>query len=347
MLVFLGGFAAAPPSQMPATPSPDCCRTEEVRFRCGENDLAGVLILPETPGPYPAIAFVLGSGPSDRTYFGTAPHLWKHFARHGFACLSWDKPGVGQSKGDYNTQSFQDRAEEVLAAVNFLKGRDEISKNRVGLWGHSQGGTVAVLAASLSKDVAFLIQVGGSQVVAWQQDAFRVEAELRENGFSEQDVKDAVSFARMRMNLIRGKGKFEDLEKAHAGVENRPWFEHVGRCDRKLFYGARKMVEFDPGPAWENVPCPVLAIYGANDTSLPPEKSLPIIKRGLEKAHNLDVTLKVFPNADHGLKVSKKGGRNEEEKRRAARELDDGGKFVPGYLEFMSDWLVKRFAVEK
>jgi dipeptidyl aminopeptidase/acylaminoacyl peptidase len=110
-------------------------RTEEVRFRSGGNTLAGLLVLPQKPGPYPAIAFILGSGQADRTHYGVAPHLWRHFASHGFACLSWDKPGVGQSTGDYNAQSFRDRADEALAAVRFLRGRAEVSKDRVGLWG--------------------------------------------------------------------------------------------------------------------------------------------------------------------------------------------------------------------
>src|SRR5262245_13238257 len=70
-------------------------RTEEVRFRNGDDTLSGTLALPDTPGPHPAIAFVFGSGPADRTYNGMAPRLWRHFASHGFACLAWDKPGVG------------------------------------------------------------------------------------------------------------------------------------------------------------------------------------------------------------------------------------------------------------
>jgi pimeloyl-ACP methyl ester carboxylesterase len=84
----------------PAVPEVPVERTEEVHFRCGGNILAGVLVLPEAPGPFPAIGFVLGSGPADRTYYGMAPHLWRHFARRGFACLAWDKPGVGKSTGD-------------------------------------------------------------------------------------------------------------------------------------------------------------------------------------------------------------------------------------------------------
>src|SRR5262245_2447126 len=89
-----------PPSHDPAIPKAPGQRMEEVRFRSGGNMLAGVLVLPATPGPYPAVAFVLGSGPADRTYSGTAPHLWTHFANHGIACLAWDRPGVGKSTGD-------------------------------------------------------------------------------------------------------------------------------------------------------------------------------------------------------------------------------------------------------
>jgi pimeloyl-ACP methyl ester carboxylesterase len=318
-------------------------RTEEVRFRCGTNTLAGVLVLPETPGPYPAIAFVLGSGPADRSYYGMAPHLWGHFARHGFACLAWDKPGVGQSTGDCNAQTFRDRADEALAAVRFLGGRAEVSKDRVGLWGHSQGGAVAPLAASLSGEVAFLIEVGGSQVVAWQQDIYRIEAELRADGYPEEDIREAVAFARKRMGLIRGQGEFEDLEKAHAGVERRPWFKYAGRCDRALFYSARRMVEFDPGPVWEKVRCPVLAIYGEKDTSLPAEKSLPIIRRGLEVAGNRDATIRVFPGADHGLRNSVTGGPKEAREPPKATAPGAGRDFAPGYLDLMTDWLTERF----
>src|ERR1700730_10683967 len=54
-------------------------RVEEVFFRAGDNLLAGTLYLPQTPGPHPAIAMVLGSGPRDRNYGGASPALGRHF----------------------------------------------------------------------------------------------------------------------------------------------------------------------------------------------------------------------------------------------------------------------------
>src|SRR5260221_5754989 len=49
-------------AQAPRDPAP---REEHVRFEVDGNALQGVLVLPATPGPHPAIVFVNGSGNSD------------------------------------------------------------------------------------------------------------------------------------------------------------------------------------------------------------------------------------------------------------------------------------------
>jgi pimeloyl-ACP methyl ester carboxylesterase len=337
VVLWRGGASHPPPPGEKAVPF----RQQEVQFRCGDNLLAGVLILPAAPGPHPAVAFVYGSNPADRTYSGSGPLLWEHFARHGFACLAWDKPSVGRSTGDFYTHTFQDRADEALAAVRFLRGRSDIRSGQVGLWGHSQGGTVAPLAASQSTEVAFIIEVGGFQGPCWQQDLYRVEAELRADGFPAADIDKAVRFARKRMDLIRGKGPFEELDRAHAAVEKLPWFPYVGRCYRRLFYSARLLVQFDPGPAWEKVRCPVLAIYGDRDRSAPVAESIRIIRRGLAKGGNRDVTVKVFDGADHSIRTSETGGRNEGRSGKRPQRASRG--FALGYLDTMTGWLFERF----
>jgi pimeloyl-ACP methyl ester carboxylesterase len=318
--------------------------TEEIRFRHGDSVLAATLYRPSAPGRHPAIALVLGSGPVDRAYGGVGSVLGQHFARAGIACLTWDRPGIGHSTGDYNAQTFHDRAEEVLAAVRFLRGRSDVDSDRVGLWGHSQGGMVAPLTASLSDKVAFVIEVAGWQGPAWRQDPVRVEAELRAEGFPEADIQTATVFAQKRMDLIRGTGPFEELDQAQKTVEMFPWFQHVHRCDAARFYAARRMVSYDSGPSWEKVRCPVLVIYGDKDTSSgPPDGLVEIIRRGLMKASNQDVTVKIFHNADHSLCKSDTAGRKEARQRAKRRKKEDSPDFVFGYLETMTAWLVKRF----
>jgi pimeloyl-ACP methyl ester carboxylesterase len=304
---------------------------DEVQFRQGGNVLAGSLYRPNLPGRCPAVALVLGSGAKCRAYGGVGPALGQHFARNGIICLAWDRPGVGKSTGDFNAQTFRDRAEEALAAVRFLRDRPGVRADAVGLWGHSQGGMVAPLAASLSDQVSFVIQVSGWQGPAWGQDAVRVGAELRAGGSSEADVKEAVAFAQKRMGLIRGTGPFEELEVAQATVKSRSWFGSVHWCDRTLFYSARRNVDYDTGPSWERVRCPVLVIYGDRDTSSgPPGPLVAVIRRGLRKAKNDDVTVRLFSGADHALCLP-------------GRKDQNGPAFVPGYLDAMTGWLGKRF----
>jgi pimeloyl-ACP methyl ester carboxylesterase len=316
---------------------------EQVRFFHGKNVLAGDLYRPARKGPHPAVAMVLGSGKQDRDYGGTGPALGRHFARHGFACLTWDKPGVGKSTGDFNAQTFRDRAEEALAAVAFLRERPDIRPDRVGLWGHSQGGMVAPLAASLSDKVAFVIEVSGWQGPAWQQDPTRVEAELRADGFPAKDIDTALAFAKTRMKLIRGSGEFEELDKMQQAVKKLAWFEYVHECDRTLFYSARRNVNDNSELWWEKVHCPVLVIFGDKDTSSgPPEPLVAIIRRALAKAGNKEVTVKIFAGADHSLCKTMTGGRKGARERAARREKGASPDFVDGYLELMTTWLGKQ-----
>jgi dienelactone hydrolase len=246
--------ADLPRSEQPA--SEQEVIVEDVHFRHGDNLLTGSLYRPSLPGPHPAVALVLGSGEQDRNYGGAGPALGRHFARNGFACLTWDKPGVGQSTGDFNAQTFQDRAEEALAALRFLRERPDIRSDQVGLWGHSQGGAVVPLAASQSDSVSFIIQVSGWQGPAWRQDLARVEAELRADGSPEADIKAAVAFARLRMDMIVGAGPYEDLERAQEKVKDQPWFKAVHFCDRARFYSGRLTLRHDPELGESSLPGP-------------------------------------------------------------------------------------------
>lgn len=316
------------------------CLTERVAFRHRDDRLEGVVFRPVGPvgaGPRPGVVLITGSGHNDRNYHGVGVALGKYFAEHGFYSLSWDKPGVGDSTGDFNTQTFHDRANEALAAIRFLQQHDGVDARWVGAWGHSQGGFVAPMAATLSKEVAFLIVVAGWQGPAWQQDAVRVEHELRSRGFTQAEIEEAVKFAHRRMELIRGRAPFEELDREQEAVKSLPWFESVHRCDRVLFESARRIVNFDNSTTWEKVKCPVLAIYGGRDTSSgPPQRLLTVIQHGLAKAANDDLAIKTFPDADHNLCRGRGEIRQENGRQPGSAESPD---FVPGYLETMSAWL--------
>jgi len=81
----------------------------------------------------------------------------------------------------------------------------------------------------------------------------------------------------------------------------------------------RAVMTVNPADFLTKVHCPVLAIFGENDTSIPVDKSVTLYKQYLGEAGNNALTIKVFPEASHTIRV--------------------GETFAPGYFDLMLDWL--------
>ena len=161
-----------------------------------------------------------GSGDADRE---AESFYADHFARSGIATLVYDKRGTGSSSGDHRQETFNDFAADALAGVHYLQSRKEIDRNRVGLYGRSHGGIVAPLAASLSRDVAFVINVSGAGVPPYQQMTYQAETEMRRDGFSEADIAEAIAYMNQKWEVARTGGKgWDKLQSAtQSGVRFR------------------------------------------------------------------------------------------------------------------------------
>jgi uncharacterized protein len=118
-----------------AQSQPQAAREESVHFASGHLVLAGTLILPGGHSSYPAVFLFHGSGRQGRD-LSTA----RWFASQGFAALTYDKRGVGESTGDFQAGPFMDLCDDGLSAVEYLKSRKEIDPRHIGVWGMSQGG---------------------------------------------------------------------------------------------------------------------------------------------------------------------------------------------------------------
>jgi uncharacterized protein len=147
--------------------------TRSATFRDGGVTLAGRLIEPAGKGPFPAIVIVPGSVPAHRDTYD----LWAlFFASRGFAVLSYDKRGVGESTGRYvraaTDANLRDLASDTLAGVAWLRRQPGIDPQRIGLSGGSQAGWVIALAASRSHDVRFAAMQSGPAMSVGRQLAY-------------------------------------------------------------------------------------------------------------------------------------------------------------------------------
>jgi pimeloyl-ACP methyl ester carboxylesterase len=311
-------------------------KEEDVHFESGGVTLTGTLRLPLTKGKHPALFIMQGSGDVDRDgeWFYA-----DHFTRQGIATLVYDKRGTGSSGGDYRDESINDYAAEALAGIHYLQSRSEINAKHVGLYGRSHGGIVAPLAASLSKDVAFVINVSGAGVPPYQQVTYQAEAQMRRDGFSETDIAEAIAYLNQKWEVARTRGQgWDRLEAATQAARDKKWLARVQPATKlaDIVPSWKLEMGYDPMPALEKVKCPVLAVFGELDTLTPVTETVANYRKGLGKAGNKDLTIKVFPNADHALLVWPKPG-----------DQTHWPVLAAGYLDTMTNWIKEHVAVRK
>ena len=132
--------------QYPKKPYPYVEEMVTIKNEADSLTLAATLTIPDKSGTYPAVILISGSGPQNRDeeVFGHKPFLVlaDHLTRNGIAVLRYDDRGTALSTGNHNTATSKDFARDVLSAVKYLKKRNEIDVDNIGLIGHSEGGLV-------------------------------------------------------------------------------------------------------------------------------------------------------------------------------------------------------------
>jgi len=237
------------------------------------------------------------------------------FVANGFAVLTYDKRGSGQSSGTF-TFDFRQLADDAAAAVEFLASQPEIDAGRLGLSGYSQGAWVAPLAASRSESVRFAIVNYGMIESPAEEARLEMRQLLLDAGVTGADLEDADALIRAAIDVVASGlesnwDTFEDLKVAHRDAH---WLDHldgtpVGRLvsyprwfaklvgkrllprDLPWYYDSRDLLEDSEVPtAW---------LLAAEDRSAPNRGTIAILEDLI--ARGKPYTLTVFPDADHGM----------------------------------------------
>ncbi|HEX8176528.1 MAG TPA: alpha/beta fold hydrolase [Pyrinomonadaceae bacterium] len=321
-------------------------KEEEVTFQNGDVTLGGKLLIPSTKGPHPAVILLHGSGAQDRN--GERSEIrWvaDHFARHGIVALIYDKRGFGASTGNWATASFNDFAKDALAGLKLLQGRPDINPKQIGMWGVSQAGWVMTTATSMSKDIAFIISIsaGGSGYTPAQQNNYNIETEMRAQGFTQNEISQVITSYNLLYDVVRA-GEGGDGSKLDAAIrlalqKNAKLKDWLPPLSSEINWKKRDQwflafdIDFNPLPLWERYDGPVLGIFGELDSSTPVQQVVPLLGKALAARRNTDYAIKVFPKANHNIMEAETGSDN---------ELPRLNRFVPEYLDTMTDWLRSR-----
>lgn len=277
---------------------------EEIRFRSGDLELAGLWFTPLGEGPHPAAVILRGSGESRRES-PWARLFVDLLLERGVAVLLPDKRGSGASDGDWRTATFEDLAADALAAVRHVRSLPGVDPDRVGLVGLSQGGRVAPVAAARSEDVAFVVDVVGSAVPFAEQIRHEMEHTFREAGLAGEELEAARELQRLAEGYVRGRVAWETYRAALDSALASEWsgvargFPATRDHWRWAFF--RGVVDFDPLPHWRRVRAPTLVLYGAEDANAPTARSVERLEAAFADAGPECHEIRVFDGLGHGL----------------------------------------------
>ncbi|RYD98268.1 MAG: alpha/beta fold hydrolase [Sphingobacteriales bacterium] len=342
---------ARPQEPQPPFPYPE----EKISFPNKEAgiQLGGTLTLPQGKGPFPAIVLVSGSGPQDRdeTILGHKPFLVlaDYFTRNGYVVLRYDDRGVAQSGGEFQGATSADFANDAWAAVQFLQGRKEINKKRIGIMGHSEGGMVAGKLAAGHKELAYIVMLAGpglrgDQILLQQQELI-----ARAGGIPDSTVRKSVASNKNIYDIINAGDKDPKIteQKLRRYLSNE---YKEGRLPHEAGAGKDSVIntylqavsdpwmtyfiQYDPQPDLAKIKIPVLALIGAKDHQVLPEYNIPALKSAFVKGKNKKATVLELEGLNHLFQEAETGMPQE------YSSIEQ--TFSPAAMNTILDWLNKQ-----
>ena len=299
---------------------------EEVKITTNQGYLlAGTLTIPliESP-PYPAVILITGSHASNRDHVGDSQYPINQYrpfrqiadalSRRGIVVLRMDDRGYGCSDGgDIYEATIPERADDIKSGLDYLKDRQKIDCNRLGLLGLSEGANIGPMIAASDPSIRALVIMAGSaasgrEILEWQvrYDTARIE------GITDEE-RGRILAQRMM-----------DVEKWIAEGKVKRW--------RKSF------VEYNPLPTARNVRCPVLIIHGDRDANVPVEHAH-LLAETMKVGGNADVTVRILQNHNH-LFLKDPDGRFTD--KRYVKLLRNTNRLSEDLLKMVADWVSSR-----
>jgi pimeloyl-ACP methyl ester carboxylesterase len=340
--------------QTPVAPFP--YEIKEVIYYNNDKTIkyGATLTLPKSNQPVPVVILITGSGQEDRdeTLFGHKPFwvLADHLSRNGIAVLRVDDRGVGESTGDVVNATSSDFANDVLQSVNFVKTQYGIDTKHIGLIGHSEGGVIAPIAATRSKDISFIVSLAGVGVTGAELIMAQTQGGYKSMGFGKEDLQRAASLTVLMNKLVReyvndSKSK-QDFEQRFTAWRNQQPDDFLLRAKLKgpgadavidrmasQYFNPwmRYFINYDPSTALGKLTIPILALNGEKDVQVDATQNLAGFRLQLTKAGNKNFKTVSLPSLNHLFQTAKTGTIDE------YATIEE--TFNPAALDLITDWI--------
>lgn len=295
--------------QRPQTPrSPFPYNVQEVEFvnPVDSTRLSGTLTVPYSyqlfkSGSIPAVVMVTGSGLQNRDeeVFNHRPFavIAHALALNGIASLRYDDRGFGRSTGEFGNATTATFASDASAAADFLRSQKK-AFGKIGVIGHSEGGTIAfMLAAKGEPD--FIVSLAGPAVSGDSILYAQNERLLRGMGLTETQLKEYTEGLSMVFSQMAGgkKGGALDINADRFPNLSPELLENLKSIALQDNAWMKFFVGYNPQTEIAKISCPVLALNGDLDMQVDAEMNLAALRRLLPE--NDRTVIKAYPGLNH------------------------------------------------
>ena len=295
----------------PQTPLPPFeYKTEEVVFKNEAEgaELSGTLTYPvgyDKSSPVSVVLMVTGSGSQDRNeeLFNHKPFLViaDYLAKNGIASLRYDDRGVGSSKGSTKDVTTLNYLFDAKAGISYLRSLGKFEK--VGVIGHSEGGTIAfMLGADGCAD--FLVSMAGSAAVGVDVILGQNRIILQQKRVPQNIINDYISALKIiykdrvaRKEIADNSAYVAELCKANGYVLPDNLKANLKECITAGGEWFTWFLEYNPAEVISRVTCPVMALNGSMDMQVLCKDNLSVIKNNLP--HNEKSAIKEYDSLNH------------------------------------------------
>lgn len=284
------------------------------RYLANGIEFFGRLIEPvHTAGKPPLVVFAHGSGDAAMAS-GVGrpwPYSFDFLAAQGVSVFIFDKRGTGESGGTFN-MNFHRLASDLAAASTEARRIAAGRFGRFGLYGVSQGGWVAPLAAK-EAGADFIIVAVGAVYSPIEEDSEEVVMELRRKGYGEDILAMArhVTDATGAVRASNHETGFERLAEVKKLYGDEPWFSEINGeftgwmlkasdAELRAYANPREIPwQHDAVAVLRSVSVPQLWMLAGEDDEAP--SHLTIERLRMLQGEGKPIQMVVFPNTDHSL----------------------------------------------
>ncbi|WP_337558754.1 alpha/beta hydrolase [Prevotella sp.] len=263
--------------QTPVPPFP--YKEENVSFTNAQYTFNGTLTLPENYSKNtPVVLMVTGSGQQNRDeeLFSHKPFavIADALARQGIASLRYDDRGWGDKSVNFADFTTDDFRQDAAAALPLLRKRF----NKVGILGHSEGGTIAMMLAAEGK-ADFIVSLAGMAISGKETLIMQNRQAMTAIGLPKEMVDSYCNSISKALDEIASGKKANEINIDDVPQALKPiTIKALQQADTPYI---RHFLTVDVGKLLPKIKCPVLALNGTKDTQVDCDANTTRIEKGL------------------------------------------------------------------